>query len=68
MNILRKKIRPSLTIQTPLIPDTEDEVKWLKSLYSLILKRDIADNDEGLIHWIEKIKSGVSRPTIDQYL
>ena len=62
-----EKDPPKLNDPDASIPDTEDEVKWLKSLYSLILKRDVADNDDGLIHWIEKIKSGVSRPTIDQY-
>ncbi len=49
------------------VPDIEDDIKWLKSLYCLILKRSVSENDEGLIHWIEKIKKGISRSTIDQY-
>ena len=49
------------------VPYIEDNLLWVKSLYSAILSRDVPDNDEGLIHWINKINSGVSRQTIDQY-
>ena len=36
-------------------------------MYSLILKSDVSDSDEGLTHWIEKIKSGTSRPSIEGF-
>jgi hypothetical protein len=49
------------------VPNIQDDVLWLKSLYSAILSREVSDNDEGLIHWINKINSGTSRQTIDQY-
>jgi glycosyltransferase involved in cell wall biosynthesis len=49
------------------IPEAEDNILWLKSLYSLILSKEVLDDDEGLLHWIEKIKAGTSRQTIDQY-
>jgi hypothetical protein len=39
----------------------------LKSLYSLILIRNVSDNDEGLIHWIEKLRIGVPRSDIENY-
>ena len=62
-----EKDPPKLSDPLAIIPEIEDSTSWLKSLYSLILKKEVADNDDGLLHWIEKIKSGVSRPTIDQY-
>jgi hypothetical protein len=49
------------------VPHIEDNSLWLKRLYSAILSRDVLDNDEGLLHWISKINSGVPRQTIDQY-
>ena len=49
------------------IPETEDNILWLKSLYSLILAREVTDNDDGLLHWIDKIRSDVPRQTIEQY-
>lgn len=45
----------------------EDPKLWIKSLYSLILKIDISDSDDGLLHWIEKIKTGTSRQAIESY-
>lgn len=49
------------------VPYIEDPSLWIKSLYSLILKSDVSDSDEGLTHWIEKIKSGTSRPSIEGF-
>lgn len=49
------------------VPEIEDSVLWLKSLYSLILLRDIADGDDGLLHWVDKIKNNTPRQTIEQY-
>ena len=49
------------------IPYIEDSVLWLKSLYSLILKTDATDSDEGLIHWIQKLKTGTPRQSIESY-
>jgi hypothetical protein len=45
----------------------EDPILWLKSLYSLILKTDVSDSDEGLLHWVEKLKSGISRQAIESF-
>ena len=49
------------------VPEIEDSLLWLKSLYSLILLREIADGDDGLLHWIDKIKNNTPRRTIEQY-
>lgn len=46
------------------VDNIEDNVLWLKTLYFKILGRIIKDNDEGLIHWIEKINSGIPRDAI----
>jgi len=45
----------------------EDSVLWLKSLYSLILIADVSDSDSGLLHWIEKLKTGTPRQSIESY-
>lgn len=50
-----------------IIYPLDDNVLWLKSLYSLILIRNVSDDDEGLIHWIEKLRIGVPRPDIENY-
>lgn len=39
------------------IVKTEDNVAWLKSMYKEILKMDVADDDSGLLNWLNKIKS-----------
>jgi glycosyltransferase involved in cell wall biosynthesis len=49
------------------IPYVEDSALWLKCLYSLILKTDVADADGGLLHWIEKLKTGTPRQSIESY-
>ena len=49
------------------VPEIEDSLLWLKSLYSLILLREIADGDDGLLHWVDKIKNNTPRRTIEQY-
>jgi hypothetical protein len=40
---------------------------WLKYLYLHILKRQISDDDEGLLHWMERLKEGVSRQSIENF-
>ena len=49
------------------IPYIEDPTLWLKCLYSLILIADVSDSDSGLLHWIEKLKTGTPRQSIESY-
>lgn len=49
------------------IPNIQNDILWLKTLYSNILNRIVKDDDEGLTHWVEKIKSGISRLSIESY-
>ena len=49
------------------IPNIQNDILWLKTLYSNILNRIVKDDDEGLVHWVEKIKSGISRLSIESY-
>lgn len=44
-----------------------DSKAWIKHLYLEILKTKVEDNDGGLIHWLERIKEGVSRSSIEAY-
>lgn len=49
------------------IPDIKDDKIWLMHLYKNILGREISQSDEGFVHWINKIKIGMSRATIENY-
>lgn len=52
---------------TYIPPPTEDNREWLKLLYANILKMDVTDSDEGLLHWEEKLKNGMKREDIHGY-
>lgn len=49
------------------IPQIEDPVVWVKTLYSSILLTFVKDDDAGLQHWIEKLRTGTSRESIEGY-
>lgn len=44
-----------------------DDIEWVKTLYRNILKIEVSDSDEGLIHWINKIKNGAPKTQIENY-
>jgi hypothetical protein len=44
-----------------------DDKEWVKSLYKLILDREVSDQDEGLIHWLQKIEQKVPKNQIENY-
>ena len=50
-----------------VVPDSPDNKTWIKSLYKLILDRDVPDQDEGLVHWLQKLEQQVSKQQIDSY-
>lgn len=39
-----------------IVSKIEDKKEWLKTLYKEILKMEVADDDTGLLGWIEKIQ------------
>lgn len=47
--------------------DTNDNVLWLKDMYKGILLMDVNDNDDGLKHWTEKLRMGISRKAIHEF-
>lgn len=49
------------------IEGSEDNITWLKELYSKILKMEVEDNDSGLKYWMDEIKKGTTRETIENY-
>lgn len=49
------------------IPESDDERQWVKSLYKLILDREVTDQDEGLVHWLQKLEQRVPRDQIVDY-
>jgi glycosyltransferase involved in cell wall biosynthesis len=50
-----------------VIPLNDDNREWIKSLYKLILARDITDEDEGLQHWLHKLSQNVPKDQIENY-
>lgn len=50
-----------------IIPHIKDDKEWVKCLYNKILASPVKDNDEGLLHWVHKINTGMSRQTIEHY-
>lgn len=50
-----------------LIEDNTDNKLWVKSLYKKILDIDISDQDDGLIHWLQKLEQKVPKDQIESY-
>lgn len=67
----------SFTTEKPnpdaVIPEIEDDKEWLKTMYKDILLMDVADNDAGLVGWLEKIQKAsqeekvLARQSIEAY-
>lgn len=45
----------------------EDNKAWLKDIYKNILMMDVTDEDEGLLYWMNCLKSGMERQNIYNY-
>jgi glycosyltransferase involved in cell wall biosynthesis len=50
-----------------IVPDNLDNKLWVKSLYKLILDREVTDQDEGLLHWLQKLEQQTPKPQIENY-
>jgi glycosyltransferase involved in cell wall biosynthesis len=50
-----------------IIKDNPDNKLWVKSLYKQILDVEVSDQDDGLIHWLQKLEQNVSKPQIENY-
>lgn len=50
-----------------IVSDNLDNKIWVKSLYKLILDRDVTDQDEGLVHWLQKLDQKVPKQQIESY-
>jgi glycosyltransferase involved in cell wall biosynthesis len=48
-------------------PAIVDNCAWLKDIYKGILLMDVAENDSGLTHWLDKLKQGLTRDQIIAY-
>jgi glycosyltransferase involved in cell wall biosynthesis len=40
---------------------------WVKSLYKLILDREVEDDDEGLIYWLDTLSKNTPREQVENY-
>jgi glycosyltransferase involved in cell wall biosynthesis len=50
-----------------VIEDITDNKTWVKSLYKLILGREVTDQDEGLIHWLHRLEQNTPKDQIESY-
>lgn len=50
-----------------VVENNTDNKTWVKSLYKLILDRDVPDHDEGLVHWLQKLEQNAPRDQIENY-
>jgi glycosyltransferase involved in cell wall biosynthesis len=50
-----------------IVNENTDKKQWLKSLYKLILDREVTDNDEGLLHWLGHPSLNTSPHEIENY-
>jgi glycosyltransferase involved in cell wall biosynthesis len=50
-----------------IVPNNDDDREWIKSLYKLILARDVTDEDEGLQHWLYRISQKTPKDQIENY-
>jgi hypothetical protein len=50
-----------------IVSDNLDHKEWVKSLYKLILDRDVTDQDDGLNHWLKKIEEKIPKEHIENY-
>jgi hypothetical protein len=49
------------------IEPNADNKEWIKSLYKLILDTKVSDQDEGLVHWLQKLDQKVPKDQIENY-
>jgi glycosyltransferase involved in cell wall biosynthesis len=59
---VENNVNPSAKIE-----NNSDNKVWVKSLYKHILGRDVTDQDEGLLHWLQKLEQNVSKEQIENY-
>lgn len=50
-----------------IVENNSDNKLWVKSLYKLILGRDVTDQDDGLLHWLQKLEQNVQKEQIENY-
>lgn len=50
-----------------IVPDNDNNILWVKSLYKLILRMDVSEADSGLNYWLDALKMGQDRKSIESY-
>jgi glycosyltransferase involved in cell wall biosynthesis len=63
-NFEKNKIFPN---PEAIVNSNSDNREWVKSLYKLILARDVTDEDEGLQHWLHKLSQNAPKDQIENY-
>lgn len=52
---------------TAAVSDKENDEAWVLSLYKDILKMDLQPDNDGVKHWLAKLKEGLSRQEVEKY-
>jgi len=52
---------------TAIVESNSDDRKWIKSLYKLILDREVTDQDEGLLYWLQRLEQKIPKDQIENY-
>jgi hypothetical protein len=50
-----------------IIENNSDDKLWVKSLYKKILDIEVSDQDDGLLHWLQKIEQKAPKEQIENY-
>jgi len=66
-SVFEFKSQESNSNPNAIILDIKDNRQWVKSLYSLILNREVTDEDEGLHHWEKQLAANIPRKNIEDY-
>jgi glycosyltransferase involved in cell wall biosynthesis len=63
------EVRPKTVAKDPSakIEDVQDNLEWIKSLYTNILKDDLEKQKDGINYWLNELSKGTSRNDIEKY-
>jgi glycosyltransferase involved in cell wall biosynthesis len=57
----------SLPNPTATVVPHNDDKEWVKSLYKLVLAREVTDEDDGLKHWLDRLSQNTPKDQVENY-
>ncbi len=49
------------------VQDSQDNLQWILSMYRTILKMEMSPENDGVQHWLARLKEGFPRAEVDKY-